>query len=162
MEQFKSTVAGIHTPFRHPFPHPHSHFSSITEQTSQLQNSICMLMRGKKPSWSHPHLFLPFSFASNLSSLHPTNVMTDENSKPSQTCQNTDVWINTIIFTIYRAKPQIFLRLGRMLFRWHYWRTGIMQLKVLCGLSDCDPVDLKWGQNYSSPYHSPLWWPLWM
>lgn len=69
MEQFKLTVAlnrgidrsdemawGFTLPLLHPFySHPPPPFFSITAQTSsQLQNSICMLMRKKEPSWSHP------------------------------------------------------------------------------------------------------------
>lgn len=35
----------------------------------------------------------------------------------------------------------------------------MVQVKVMYVLSACNPADLKWDQNYSSPNHTPLWWP---
>lgn len=89
MEQFKLTVAlnrgidrsdemawGFTLPLLHPFTPSSLPFFSITAQTSsQLQNSICMLMRKGEPSWSHPPPPPFLALSSTHASQHPTSIL---------------------------------------------------------------------------------------
>lgn len=53
----------IHPPTSPPAPSSLPLFSITVQTSSQLQNSICMLMREKETSWSHPPPLLALCFS---------------------------------------------------------------------------------------------------